>query len=312
MPATAEESRLLNETIYSDLESNDPVREKRAVDGLNDFTRTRIREDGVYRRVIPMQNIGNDELDRQVGTDQPVKVFDREPDSPAAVSVPFGAMPSNLYIKGDRYEVRFNRIVTPRFTKDVDELRTWHMDIRQVISDNAIKDMLAEEDGSFLSAVNSSLVAADTVVPTSGVEQWKTISGGITRDTLWDAFKIMPNTPSNIETHTCLVNHITINDIAKFGRDEMGGDMAQDIMRNGWTASEFMGKKWIVTIKKGLVPTNRLYMFGDPRFIGKSLSLVDATLHVKREAYFIEFFAYETIGGTIGWTSGLAAADFAA
>ena len=31
-------------------------------------------------------------------------------------------------------------------TKDIDELRTWDMDIRQVLSDNAIKDMLADEE----------------------------------------------------------------------------------------------------------------------------------------------------------------------
>ena len=66
----------------------------------------------------------------------------------------------NLYIRGPRYLVMMDRIVTPRFTKDVDELRTWIMDIRQVLSDNAIKDMLAEEDGKFITAVNTALVAA--------------------------------------------------------------------------------------------------------------------------------------------------------
>ena len=32
----------------------------------------------------------------------------------------FTDLPSNLYIRGDRYEVRIDRILTPRFTKDVD------------------------------------------------------------------------------------------------------------------------------------------------------------------------------------------------
>lgn len=36
--------------------------------------------------------------------------------------------------------------------------------------------------------------------------------------------------------------------------------------------------------------------FADPKFIGKSFTLIDESLYVRREAYMIEFFAYETIG----------------
>ena len=210
---TQEESKLLNEAIFEKLASRDPLLEKQAVDAVNDFTRTKMREDGFYRRIIPPLPISNDELDRQVDTDKPVKIVDKEPDSPAAVSIPFATLPTNLYIRGPRYKVTFDRIVTPRFTKDVDELRTWYMDIRQVLSDNAIKDMLAEEDGKFISAVDTALGgAAGTTVPTSSVVQWEQIAGGITRDTLWDSLKIMPNTPSNLEVHCVLLNNITIKE----------------------------------------------------------------------------------------------------
>jgi hypothetical protein len=90
----------------------------------------------------------------------------------------------------------------------------------------------------------------------------------------------------------------------------MGGDLSADIMRNGWTLQEFMGKQWIITIKKGLIPTNTLYYFADPKFIGKSYILEDTTMYIRREAYMLEFFAYETLGGSIGHTSGLGRADY--
>ncbi len=48
----------------------------------------------------------------------------------AAISIPFSTLPMNLYIRGPRYLVMFDRIVTPRFSKDVGELKTWGMDIR--------------------------------------------------------------------------------------------------------------------------------------------------------------------------------------
>jgi hypothetical protein len=307
---TQEESKLLSQTIFEKLASRDSTLEKQAVDAVNDFTRTKMREDGFYRRIMPPIPLSNDDLDRQVDTDKPVKIVDKEPDSPAAISIPFATLPTNLYIRGDRYRVTFDRIVTPKFTKDVDELRTWHMDIRQILSDNAIKDMLAEEDGKFISAVNTALVGAGTTVPTSGVIQYKQLSGGVTRSNLWDSFKIMPGTPSNLEVHSVLLNNITIKEVAKLNRNDMGGDLSEEIMRNGWTYSEFMGVQWIITIKKGLVPTGTMYHFADPKFIGKSYLIEDTTMYIRREAYFIEFFAYETLGGTIGHTSGLARVDF--
>lgn len=305
-----EESKLLNETLFEKLSSRDPVMEKEAIDAVNDFTRIKMREDGFFRRIMPPLPISNDELDRQVTTDKPVKVVDKEPDSPAAISIPFATLPMNLYIRGNRYLVMLDRIVTPRFTKDVDELRTWIMDIRQVLSDNAIKDILAEEDGKFITAVDTALVGAGTTLPTSGVVQYQQIAGGITRDNLWESFKVLPNTPFNLEVHTVLVNNITIKEIAKFGRDEQGGDLAVEIMKNGWSEETYMGVRWIVTIKKDLVPTNHMYHFSDPKFIGKHYQLEDTTMYIRREAYMLEFFAYETSGGTIGHTGGLAHVEF--
>ena len=308
--ATETDTRLLNDTLFEQLHT--PGMEKQAIDAVNDFTRVRMREDGFFRRIMPPITISNDELDRQVDTDKPVKVVDKEPGSPAAVSLPFASLPTNVYIRGPRYRVAFDRILTPRFVKDVDELRTWVMDIRQVLSDNAIKDMLAEEDGKFIAAVNNTMIGADTPVPYNGnVVQWETINGGITRETLADMKKIMPRGPSHLEAHTALINNVTIKEVEKFGRDEMGGDLSEQVIKNGWAETEFMGLRWIVTIKRDLVPDDTIFMFADPKFIGKSYMLEDTTMYIRREAFMLEFFAYQTMGGSIGHSGGLARVDFA-
>jgi hypothetical protein len=301
--------QVLNEELFAQLET--PGMEKNALDAVNEFTRVRVREDGFYRKIIPPVQVSNDDLDRQVDTDKPVIVVDKEPGSPAAISIPFATLPINVYIRGPRYRVMFDRIVTPRFVKDIDELRTWQMDIRQVLSDNAIKDMLAEEDSKFLTAVNTALVGANQIVPTSGVIQWETVWGGISRDTVQEALKIMPKTPSHLEVNTVLINNVTIREILKWGYDEAGGSLSGDFLKNGWSEIDLMGVKWVVTIKRDLVPDDTMYFFGDPRFIGKSYLLEDTTMHIKREAFMIEFFAYETLGGSIGHTGGLSRADFA-
>jgi len=301
--------QVLNEELFSQLET--PGMEKNALDAVNEFTRVRVREDGFYRKIIPPVQVSNDDLDRQVDTDKPVIVVDKEPGSPAAISIPFATLPINVYIRGPRYRVMFDRIVTPRFVKDIDELRTWQMDIRQVLSDNAIKDMLAEEDSKFLTAVNTALVNPNTVVPLSGVVQWETMFGGISRDTVEEALKIMPKTPSHLEVNTVLVNNVTVRELLKWGYDEAGGDLSGDFLKKGWSELDLCNVKWVVTIKRDLVPDDSMFFFGDPRFIGKSYLLEDTTMHIKREAFMIEFFAYETLGGSIGHTGGLARVDFA-
>ena len=302
------ESQLLNETLFEQLST--PGMEKTAVDAINDFTRTKMREDGFLRRILPPLQISNDELDRQVDTDKPVKIVDKEPDSPASISVPFATLPQNVYIRGPRYRVHFHRIVSPRFTKDVDELRTYSMDIRQVLSDNAIKDMLAEEDGKFIAAVDSCVGDVDDDVATSGTVQHDTI-GVISRNSLADMMKILPRTPSRLETQTVLVNNLLVKELMKFDRTVAGGDLSQDMLLKGWSEGEIHGAKLVGTIKQDLGGDNDAYLFADPKFIGKFFMIEDTTMYVKREAYMLEFFAYETIGATIGNTSGVARAVFA-
>jgi len=306
--ATYAHERVANETVLEWLGSDSMV--KRAEDAINAFTRLKVREDGVHRRIQPYLQLSNSDLDRDL-SDKPMKIVDKEPDGPPAVSVPFATLPANVYIKAPRYRVLFGRIQTVNFTKDIDELRTWYMDIRQVLSDNMIKDMLYEEDSKFFAAVNVCLGGtADSVSPLNGVETWKTISGGITRDSLVDAWKIMPSTFAHLETQMFIINNVSVLELAKWGRDEMGGDFSQDVAKNGWSEQSFMGKKMLITIKRDLVPDDSIYMFADPKFFGKAYLLEDTTMVVERRGPMINWWSWETIGAAIGNSAAVARADF--
>lgn len=299
----------LNEAFFEQLTT--PGMEKNAADAVSEFTRDQVREEGFYDKILPEVQVSNTDLTRQVDTQKPMIVVDKEARSPAAVSVPFATGPTNWYIKGPRYRVEFDRIMTKRFMADVVELRTWQYDIRQVLSDNSVRDMMSEQDSKFLTAVNTAMVAADTVVPFSGVQQWQTVFGGITRETLEEAFTILPKTPAHLEVNTVLINNVTRRRIQSWGRDEVGGDKSQDWLMNGWTGDKFMNANWIVTIKRDLVPDDSIFMFGDPAFIGKNFVLEQTTMSVKREDFWIMWFTYKCLGGAIGNTNSLARADFA-
>lgn len=62
---SVDDTLLLNESLFLQLSSRDPAMEQAAINAVNDFTRTRMREDGFFRRIMPPVRIGDDELDRQ-------------------------------------------------------------------------------------------------------------------------------------------------------------------------------------------------------------------------------------------------------
>lgn len=303
-------TRMINNAFVERLVSGDDKIVKEAQDSINDYVRVRMREDGFWRRVLPPITITNDELDRQVDTDNPVKVVDKEPESPAAISVPFASLPMNRYIRGPRFRVMFDRILTPKFTKDVDQLRTYDMDIRQILSDNSIKDILAEEDGKAIATINFLLLGVGVPLTETGVAQWVAISGGVTRDNLAEAMKVLPRTPNHLNVATVLVNNVSIWDIVKFGRDEVGGDLSQELFENGFAERELLGRRWIVTIKRDLVPDGTIFLFAAPKFLGKFFVLEDTTMYIDRRAFMLEFFAYESIGSSIANVAGIGRVDF--
>lgn len=304
---------VLNQALVEKFTSKNQTMVKEAEDALNDYTRVQMREDGFWRRVLPPVTITAADLHKQVDTDKPVRIVSLEPDSPGAISIPFATLPMNRYINGRKYRVMFDRLTTRRLTKDVATLLTYDdIDIRQVMSDNSIKDMLAEEDGKAMVMLTSLLVAAGTVLPETGIAQWVELTGGITRDSLMESMKIMTRANRRLQPATALINNVTIWDIAKLTRNEAGGDISQKWLQNGYSEEGLLGLRWIVTIKRDLVPDGTVFLFAAPKFLGKFFVLEDTTMYVDRKAYMLEFFSYESIGSCIGNVAGVVRVDFKA
>jgi len=275
---------------------------KEAQDMVTDYTRIRIRESSFFEKIMPAVKIADDELTPQLETDKNVKLVEREPSSPAAVTIPLGAQPVQYYFRGDRYPVFFDRIVTPKFTKDTSELRTYGMDIRQVLSDNAILDMDFEFDRKMIVSCQTIVGALGSLVPETGIVQNVNIVDplGITRNSLFEMRKILPRTFAHLESVTILCNNITIHDVAKFGRDEVGGDMSESLFVEGFQQKRLLGVNWVVTNKHELISDNEFWIFASPEFMGKSFILEDVTMYLDKKAYNLEFFCYCERGATIG------------
>ena len=122
--------------------------------------------------------------------------------------------------------------------------------------------------------------------------------------------KILPSTPNHLNPSTFLINNVSIWDVVKWGRDEAGGDLSQDLLERGFAEREIMGVRWIVTIKRDLVPDNSTFQFAEPKFLGKFYILEDTTMYIDRKAFMLEFYAYESLGSAIANVAAVGRADF--
>lgn len=325
MSDTAMEKIANQELIDGLLSDKNSDMYKEAAQNSEEYLRMRLYEDGFYRKLLPLRTITGDELTEQVDTDIPTKVIEKEPFAAAAYSLPFGTMPIGEYIKGPKFRVMFDRIMSRRYRIDIDKLITYKMDMKKVMEDILLKKIQEEEDRKFLAVVAYIVSQGATTNPadlgTVGVdaaslnpelEAYQNIHLGAmsTRDELSEMTKALPATNRALNPAIALTNSLTVRDVVKLSRDEIGGDLAEEMFKNGFSEQKIMGIDWSVTIKKKLVTTNTIFQFAEPQFMGKSYAIRDTTLSTKSEDIWIEFWAWETLGGAIGNSAAVACAHF--
>jgi hypothetical protein len=297
--------RAQNEAVIHGLTSSDNLIQKEAQNGVNDYLRIRAREDGFARRIQPPLPVTPADLDRQVDTVKPVIVKDQEPDTPGAYSVPFGNVPMNQYINAPRYRIMFDRILSHRFIADVANLLTFDMDIRQIFNDLMLKDILAEEDRKYIATVDSVVGPLNDTSPATNKRLDRTDAlgnvtvGALTRSTLSESMKSLASTNRHLNPAVALIDNIFIWDVVALDRDEIGGDLAEELFVNGFAERQIMGLRWFITIKTDLVPDKVIYHFASPKFLGDFYTFEDVTVSTKHENYIFEMFAYEMLGATV-------------
>lgn len=304
------DTKMTNETVINGLRSDDNFQRKEASDGVTSYLRMKIREDGFARKLCPPVTVTPADFDRQVDTPKPVIIKDKEPNSPGAYSVPFGTTPMAHYIKAPRYRVMFDRIESRRLNADVNDLLTYHMDIRQILKDHLLKDIMFEEDSKWMSVSDALVGTLNTVNATIGACQNIQV-GPMSRASLAHARKGMASSNRKLNPAVALVNNVTIWDIVAMAkRDEVGGDLSQELFINGISDRPIMGLKHIITNKSELVADDVMYQYTEVKYLGDFFILDDVTMSNKNENYMIEFFAYECVGATIANSAAVVRVQF--
>lgn len=309
--SNAQDLLLMKELVDDILTSPDGFVKKASL-VTSKATRTQIREEGFQRAILPFDQITNDDLDYFGDSELPGIWFELEPDSPPARVVPYDATPNSFNYSAEKYVVLISVITTEEATKNVNQLRTYKTDIRQVVSDNMLRDIHTQEDSSFLVTIDRTIGNQVTLASAPGVEaQNVSLGGAVSRQNIKRAMSFLQD--RQLPIGVFLVNQRTANEFLGWQREEFGGDIAQNTAIKGLKALdkfEIMGVPYIATIKNDLVLNGAMYQFTTKDFLGNALMLEDITVTIQKEFNIIRMRAQEQVGFTFGNTRGLQKLQF--
>lgn len=267
-------------------------RVKEAADLGSRFTRTKLREDAWSRSVITPITIGDDELDRSVDHDLPVKIIEKEPDT-KAYAMTFKGSARGTWFSGQRYAAKFFKIESKHHKKNKFELMTYQNDIRQLLTEIAQKEIARIEDET----MNTGLEAVATGA------QKLTLAGGLTPANVATALKTHIARASGVSPQPVgklLMTKSLYYDLIKLPHTTLG-DAARRIYDEGVDSEE---KAWgipvVTTVKSDIISANDFYILPPEDYLGKFYLLQDATLFIEMKADMIEFWLYEAIAQAIG------------
>ena len=309
--SNAQDLLLMKELVDDVLTSPDGFVKKASL-VTSKATRTQIREEGFQRAILPFDSITNDDLDYFGDSELPGVWFELEPDSPPARTVPYDSTPNTFAYRAEKYVVLISVVTTEEATTNVNQLRTYKTDIRQIVNDNMLRDIHTQEDTSFIVTVDRVIGSQVALSTAPGVEvQNVSMGGGVSRTNIKRALSFLQE--RQLPTGVFLVNQRTANEFLGWQREETGGDLAQDFLLKGLKALEkfeIMGVPYISTIKNDLVLNGAMYQFTTKDFLGNALMLEDITVTIKKEYEIIRMRAQEQIGFTFGNTRGLQKLQF--
>lgn len=299
------DSMLLNRELIDDITSSEDGIVKMASASTSKVTRTQIREEGFQRAILDFEDITNDDLDYFGDSELPGVWYELEPDSPAARAIPYDASPNTAFYRAEKYVVLFSIITTEEMTKNINELRTYKTDVRQIVADNLLRDIHTAEDVAFITEIDR-LVGSQVALSTAPSKEIQNISfgtGAITRVNYKRALSFLPD--RKLPNGIFLLNQRTAKEFLGWGRDEIGGDLAQTLFQKGLKAMEkfeFFGQPHIATIKNDLVLNGYVYQFAPEDFMGHALRLEDIAVTIKKEYDIVRMRAQEQVGFTLGNT----------
>lgn len=261
--------------------------QKSAAAGSN-FIRSKIRENGIHRQVVPPVNVTPADL--QVATDHDTLIYvaDIEHDS-KAMALNFASEADERYIQGKRYAIPFYKVESEKFVKSEGELLAYKYAVTKVIEENSVKDMQTVEDYRFIDHSEAAVTITGKRLVSTGT--------ALTRKELNSLFKMIDY--DKLLVGVVVVTNVDYDDYMVQPATEVGDDLATEISIGGYKYKTMMGRRLIVTNKTDLVLPGEVWAYTDPAYLGEFLILNDVKFWIKKEADLVMWKSWEYIGSGI-------------
>ena len=307
MAYTSEQIKAVDQEFKDKLLSNDSAMVKQAGLPGTTYFRTRIRENAVYRKLLPPVQVTADDFDVNEVSDLPSMIVELDFNSEGAKMVSFEAPTTGATFNGRKARCEFNRIMTPKYRIDKIRLTGYKMPMLDILYDLMLKDIMDTEDEAWY-AVNESIVGKyddqQAQIDEFGIR--RAIKQPWDRVAYTNIMDGMTLTKGKLKASKSLMHEILYNKMAIFGRDAIGGDMAQDMLFDGVRYQKLNGLDVLVTSKETVCDYYDQYVFTEPQFYGAFYTYEDVNMVTdEKDNIELTFFAHETIGGLVANRAGV-------
>lgn len=271
------------------------------------FTRRKMRESSFFSSILPFTKVNNSQLWEQLDREDPAMLFEMEADQWTPKTISFNDTADTHEYRADKYILAFFSNTTPEWTKNVNYLRTYRGDVRQLITDNSLRDLSRLRDMHCMADVDEICgTIPGGLSPYTDLEQYVVYPGRLDRNNWVSTQQLMHD--RMLLNGVMLCNQRTWSEFQRWDRNMVGGDFAQDTFLKGNKAfdrAKVSGIEFIVTMKSDIVNNGILYAFAPSNYLGKAAVLEEPTMYVKKDKDILRFSCREIIGMTIANTAGV-------
>ena len=253
------------------------------------FVRSKIREIGFARRILPPESVTRADVTRSTEHDTLIKIVDIEHES-KAMAVNFSSTADERYIQGKRYALPFFKIESEKFVKTEGELLAYDYPITKVIEENSVKDIQRVEDEKFIEYAEAAIAITGKRIASAAT--------AVDRKELTSLFKMIDF--DELSVGCILMNTVDYDDWLIQPSTDIGSPLASEVTVDGYKYQHILGRKLVVTNKHTILAPGEIWAFTEPAYLGNFFILNDVKFWIKKEADLVVWKTWEYIAEGFG------------
>ena len=195
------------------------------------YLRTKLREASFAWDVLPPRTLDDTLLERSTEYDVPIKIEELEPDATATV-LNFRGRADVSYIRQKRIAIPFMTISSSRFQKNESELRVSRSPLTKIIEENALLEMQAQLDDTWMFHCRDAVAA-------TGLEVKNTAEDTLSTSFLQRISKKLIGEERRLSV--LLMTQMLWTDILAWGSEMAGTDWVASKTEKGVKANSLLG-----------------------------------------------------------------------